>query len=84
MLDSESLGRIRTKSSTRPLAHGEGLPDVDCSTASRHSMPLGRSLLPAGHNPAVDREDDSGDPLRLIRGKEQQGLRGILRLTVAS
>src|SRR4030088_3259488 len=43
-----------------------------------------RRLLPASHDATVDREDDPGDPLRLIRCKEQQRLCGILGLAIAS
>ena len=41
-------------------------------------------LLPPGHDAAVDGQDDAGDPLRLIGGEKQQGLRSIFRLAVAA
>ena len=42
-----------------------------------------RRLLPAGHNAAVNGENDAGNETRLIGGEKQQRFRCIRRLAIA-
>src|ERR1700732_973887 len=43
-----------------------------------------RRLLPAGHNAAVDGENDAGNETRLIGGEKQQRFGCIRRLAIAA
>src|ERR1700723_66428 len=46
--------------------------------------PGSRGLLPAGHDAAVDGENDAGDKTRLIGSEEQKRFRRIRRLAIAA